>query len=217
MHLITAGDAAGKSKTTGAWGRFLLKDGSYSCQHLLGRSLLADDTTPKDELDALTMTSNLVWILTKMLEHWLDDYIALSDSQIALCWTTADKKRLSIFHRNRTVQIRRGIDLDKLYHVISEGNPSDVGTRPDTITVADVGPNSVWEIGLPWMNGTVEDAIAKGILTPVSQLRVKEEDEEDFNKGVIIERTSEILTRGHCALLSSNSRIDNVKERSEFY
>ena len=34
MHLITAGDAAGKSKTTGAWGRFLLKDDSYSCQHL---------------------------------------------------------------------------------------------------------------------------------------------------------------------------------------
>ena len=59
MDIITAGDAAEDSKIAAAWARFKLKDGSYSCQHLIGRSLLASSTTPKDELDALTMTANL--------------------------------------------------------------------------------------------------------------------------------------------------------------
>ena len=59
MDLITACDAAEDSKVAAAWARFKLRDGSYSCQHLIGRSLLANSTTPKDELDALTMTANL--------------------------------------------------------------------------------------------------------------------------------------------------------------
>ena len=216
MGLITAGDTAEKSKITGAWARFKLKDGSYSCQNLLGRSLMANSTTPKDELDALTMTTNLNWILRQMLVNWVDEEndISISDSTIALCWVSSEKKRLSLFHRNRTVQIRRAVDLKKLYHVVTDSNPADVGTRPSLVTEEDVGPESVWEIGYPWMTGTIDDAVRNGILTPISKLRVKEEQEEDFNKGVIIEKSQEILTRGHQVLL--NSRIENVKSRSEY-
>ena len=199
MGLITAGDTAEKSKITGAWARFKLKNGSYSCQNLLGRSLMANSTTPKDELDALTMTTNLNWILRQMLVNWVDEEndISISDSTIALCWVSSEKKRLSLFHRNRTVQIRRAVDLKKLYHVVTDSNPADVGTRPSLVTEEDVGPESVWEIGYPWMTGTIDDAVKNGILTPISKLRVKEEQEEDFNKGVIIEKSQEILTRGH--------------------
>ena len=216
MGLITAGDTAEKSKITGAWARFKLKNGSYSCQNLLGRSLMANSTTPKDELDALTMTTNLNWILRQMLVNWVDEEndISISDSTIALCWVSSEKKRLSLFHRNRTVQIRRAVDLKKLYHVVTDSNPADVGTRPSLVTEEDVGPESVWEIGYPWMTGTIDDAVKNGILTPISKLRVKEEQEEDFNKGVIIEKSQEILTRGHQVLL--NSRIENVKSRSEY-
>ena len=192
MDLINACEAAEDSKIAAAWARFKLTDGSYSCQHLIGRSLLASSTTPKDELDALAMTANLTWIVKQTLESWITSHISISDSQIALCWTTTEKKRLSLFHRNRTVQIRRAVDLDTLYHVVSEANPSDVGTRPSLITEKDVGPESIWEIGYPWMNGEINDAIENGILTPASMLRVKE---EDFNQGVIIEKSAEILTR----------------------
>ena len=108
------------------------------------------------------------------------------------------------------------MDLDTLYHVISEANPSDVGTRPSLITEKDVGPDSIWEKGHSWMNGEISDAIESGILTPASKLRVKEEEEEDFNQGVIFEKSAEILTRGHQVSLSVNSRVDNVKSRSNF-
>ena len=93
-----------------------------------------------------------------------------------------------------------------------------------TVGYGDIKPNTwqgkigcmTMDKGHMWMNGEISDAIERGILTPVSKLRVKEEEEEDFNQGVIFEKTAEILTRGHQVSLSVNSRIKNVKSRSEF-
>ena len=65
MEMIFAADAAEWIKIVGAWVRFRLDNGKFSCQLLIGRSLLADEngTIPKNELDSLTMGSNLSWIL----------------------------------------------------------------------------------------------------------------------------------------------------------
>ena len=50
MDLITGVDAAMDVKIVGVWCRFRLRDGGYSCQLLIGRSLLADEdgTIPKN-------------------------------------------------------------------------------------------------------------------------------------------------------------------------
>ena len=64
-------------------------------------------------------------------------------------------------------------------------NPADIGTRPHLVKITDVGPNSTWEKGLPWMNGEIDDAVEKGILTSVSKLRLNEEDEDSFKKGFV--------------------------------
>ena len=217
MDLIVAVDAAKEVKVVGAWGRFKLKDGGFSCQHIIGRALLADvdATIPKNELDALCMGSNLGWILRQTLDDWASSSILIGDSTIALCWVSSEKKRLSLFHRNRCVQIRRGTDLEIMYHVGSECNPSDVGTRPEAVKDTDVGPSSKWEKGLPWMRGEISDAVDKGILTPISRLRLNDEEEEDFKKGVVYGKTPEILTRGHPTVLI-NTRVENVKSRAEF-
>ena len=119
MDLIIAGDTAKEFiKICGVWARFKLKNGSYSNQHLIGRSLLGDEDSsiPKEELESLAMGSNLGWVVRQMLEKWVSDYIVISDSTISLCWVISKKKKLSLFHRNRSVQIRRGTDLDKLFH-----------------------------------------------------------------------------------------------------
>ena len=216
MDVIGAGDAAEYIKIVGVWARFRLKTGKYSCQLLIGRDLLAaeDSTIPKSELDVLTMTSNLLWIIRMALERWVTSYIAIGDSVITMCWVTSEKKRLSLYHRNRTVQIRRGIELDRLFHVISEENPADCGTRPAAVKDNHLGPDSAWEKGLEWMRGDIDDAISEGILTPVSQLRVKDEDEETYRDGFVFEKSQEILTRGHpCVLVSS--RVEQVKMRAE--
>ena len=215
MDLIVAGDAAEHLKIVGAWARFRLNDGKFSSQLLIGRSILAseDSTIPKDELDALTMASNLCWILRQALVKWVVSYIVIGDSTISMCWVTSEKKRLSLFHRNRTVQIRRGVDLDKLYHVVSKENPADCGTRPSAVKDDQVGPDSNWERGMEWMRGEIDDAISEGILTPVEKLRVSDEDEETYKDGFVFEKSQEILTRGHSVTLLG--RVDQVKLRAE--
>ena len=215
MNIITAVDTAEEVKVLCSYGRFKLKSGKYSCQLLMGRSLLSDDTIPKSELEALTLGSNLNWILKTMLADWIQSDILIGDSTIALCWTISEDKKLSLFHRNRAVQIRRGTDLDSLFHVRTEFNPADLGTRPHLVKDEDVGPNSQWENGLPWMKEEIEDAIEKGILTPAKNISVSGEEEEKFNKGFVFEKTQEILTKGHFAALAATN-IDKVVERAKF-
>ena len=152
LRLISCVDAA-SLLVMETWGGFKLKEGGYSNQFLIGRGLLPneDSTIPKRELDALTAGSNLTWMVRAALSSWVDEIIVCSDSTIALCWVTAEKKRLSLFHRNRAVQIRRGTELSQLYHVDTEHNPADLGTRPSKVKLTDVGPDSVWEQGCAWM------------------------------------------------------------------
>ena len=110
------------------------------------------------------MACNLSMIVRMALDDWMNSHIEFGDSSIALCWTTAEKKRLSLYHRNRCAQIRRATEVSNLYHCITDQNPCDLGTRPDLVKTYDVGPSSTWEKGLPWMNGSVEDAVKNGIL-----------------------------------------------------
>ena len=74
MHIIVAGDTASSFvKICGVWGRFKLRNGLYSCQHIISRSLLGDidSSIPKEELETLTMASNLGWIVQQMLDKWI--------------------------------------------------------------------------------------------------------------------------------------------------
>ena len=215
MSLIAAGDTAKNFiKVTGVWVRFKLKDGSYSCKHLISRTLLGniDSTLPKEEFDVLTMTSNLCWVTRNMLsDKWVEDYIILSDSTISLCWTVSEKNRLSLYHRNRSVQIRRGTELERLYHCSTDFMPADIGTRPEKVSVADIGPQSVWETGLPWMRGEICDAVADGILTPALELTMNKDEEDDYKKGFIFEKDNDVLTRGH--LVNSVDTLDKIQSR----
>ena len=215
VHLNAFVDAANKLKIVGVWARFLRKCGKYSSQLLIGRSLLSrGGTIPKEELEAMTIGSNLLAVCRKALEGWLEDYSLFSDSVISICWVTSEKKRLSLFHRNRVVQIRLHTDLEKIFHVRTDFNPADIGTRPDKVKEDDVGPNSIWEKGHDWMHNEFEEALKDDIIKPAKLLRLKDEEEEEFEKGLVFERTPEILVRGHFAF--SAVRIQKMMSRAEF-
>ena len=212
LRILVGGDTAGEVEMIGAWGGFRLTDGSFSCQHLLGRSLLTDanKSIAKLELDSLCGASNMKWIIRMALNDWVDTEILFNDSRIALFWTISENKRLGIFHRSRVLQIRRGTNLDHLYYVKSSHNPCDIGTRPDKLNAESVGPNSIWQNGHDWMSRDLSEAIAKETIVPALQLKMKPEEEESFNEGCIYERP-EILTRGH---VSSELRITKIEERA---
>ena len=215
MRLFIGADAAKENMMIGAWGSFKRRDGSWSCQFLLGRSVLADtnSTIPKNELQALTGGSNLGWVIRRALPEWVDKTIVFSDSVIALCWITSEKKQLGIFHRNRVIQVRRGTNLDDLYHCRTDQNPSDVGTRPNKVTPADVGPESRWNNGDEWMKSDLSQAIKVGTIKPASELRLTKDMEEDYSEGFLIEKQPDVLTRGHIA---NETRIRKLEERATF-
>ena len=216
MRVIIAADAANPAMVAGAWAGFRKTDGTWSCQLLLGRALLTaeDATIPKSELTALTCGSNLGWLIRNTLKDWVDSYILIGDSIITLCWVTSDKKRLSLFHRNRVIQIRRGTELEKMYHVRTDHNPADVGTRPDVVSIDDVQQNSKWISGSDWMKYDVKDAVDVGILKPVSDLRLNSKEEyDDFHDGCVFDRVPEILTRGH---VLNQRRLSLIQERASF-
>ena len=80
-----------------------------------------------------------MWVVKKALEEYVDENILVGDSTIAICWASNDKQRLSLFHRNRLIEIRRGTPIEQIFHC------------PDKYKEEDVGPATVWELGKPWM------------------------------------------------------------------
>ena len=217
MRLLTGVDAAKEGLMMGSWGGFKTKDGSWSNQLVLGRSLLArSESIPKDELEALCGGSNMAWVVRMALKEWVKTSILFGDSRIALCWLTSEKLRLSLYHRNRVLQIRRGTELDSVYHVMTEFNPADSGTRPSKVKLSDIGPDSRWENGDSWMRMDISQSVAQGILLPAADLRITQDEEPDFNQGLVFGDKDEILTRGHVSSQASKNRIQKVKEIAKF-
>ena len=213
MRMITVVDAAMSVVMVGIWVGFKRKNGEWSCQHLIGRALLAksESTIPKNELQGLTVGANLQWVVRQALNDWVHSSILVGDSEVALCWVTAENKPLAIFQRNRAIQVRRSMDLDDIYHVRTEFNPSDVGTRPGKVTLEDVGPGSRWEEGDDWMKQEIENVLEMEIIKPAKGLRIKDEEESEFRQGLIFERVPEILTRGH---VINERRVGLLEERA---
>ena len=149
LRLIGLSDAAKPIIMVGVWGGFELPDGSFSCRLIIGRSILSSDTTiPKLELDGACSVANLGWMVKNALKGWDVSYIQAADSTIALSWITSEQLRLSEFHRNRVVQIRRAVEIENIYHVRTELNVADCGTRPDKVKVEDVMAGSR-SVGMP--------------------------------------------------------------------
>ena len=80
------------------------------------------------------------------------------------------------------------------------------------MTADDVGPQSKWDVGLPWMRDSIENAIKDEILKPASSLSLNKEEEDSYKKGFIFEKGHEILTRGHLAF---PVKVQKAKQRLE--
>ena len=221
MRLIVCVDAAPELVVIWAGVGFELSTGEWSSAYLVGRCLLApvDSTIPKDELEALVAGSNLCWVVRNILSGWVDTYILAGDAQIPLFWILSEKKRLGLWHRSRVAQVKRGTDLDSLFHIKTEHNVADGPTRPDLFNMGtDLGPGSRWEMGMPWMTMKIEDVVAEGILTPVTDLVLKDEDRKVYEEGFVFEKTPDVLTQGHQVLAQAHlvDRVESVASRALF-
>ena len=212
IRLIGLSDAAKPIIMIGVWGGFLLPNGSYSCKLIMGRSILSGDITiPKLELDGTCAVANLGWVVRTALKGWDSSYVQAADSSIALSWITSEQLRLSEFHRNRVVQVRRAVEVENIYHVRTELNVADCGTRPDKVKVEDIMVGSRWHSGEFWMTLPIAEAVEDGSITPAKNLRISDTEKEDYREGIIFEKIPEVSTRGH---VLNKERISKIEERA---
>ena len=215
LRLISLSDAAEPVIMVGVWGGFLLPSGDYSCRLVIGRSLLsADMTIPKLELEGCNAAANLNWFVRKSLKDWPQEFLQGCDSTIALSWITSEELRLSQFHRNRVGQVRRAlVDLGNLYHVRTDVMAADCGTRPEKVCFEDILPGSKWHNGVPWMCWPLQKAIDEGCIRLATDLRLNDEEQKDFQEGVLFEKMPELLTRGHAI---NQLRVSEIEKRARF-
>ena len=222
MRLVVMVDAAEELLLVWAGNGFRRRNGTWSSAYLVGRSLLmnVESTIPKDEMEALVAGSNMLWLLRQILSRWVDTFVLIGDAQITLYWVLSEKKRLGLWHRTRAAQIRRGTPIENIYHIKSVANVADGPTRPDKLKIeTDLGPGSVWETGLPWMKLDLDDLVSDGLLTPATNIVLKDTEKREFEEGFVIDKTPDILTQGHVVnsdLTFTANRVDLVTSRAQF-
>ena len=152
LDLVVSVDASKDVAVAAVHARAERPDGSYHCRLLVAKSKLVHTTTvPRGELRAAAMGAVLGHAVKVDLGGRVRDIIFVTDSTIVLFWMAHDTRPLHTAVRNAVIEIRRLTDLAQWFHVASDNNVADVGTR--FLDVAEVGPDSEWITGRPWMSG----------------------------------------------------------------
>ena len=133
-----------------------LKVSTWSCALVASKSKLMKATVPRNELSAIMLGNELVYLVAKSIDPKVEDVIFATDSTIALscCCNPTQKLRLFVFSRVETIrkmiEWTTGCDLYlPLYHVDGELNISDLLTKKHDPTIEDLSTGSNWQTGYP--------------------------------------------------------------------
>ncbi len=152
VQTLEFGDASNVLVCVAIYVRFLRRNGSYSCQLLLGKTRLVPEnmSQPRGELYAAVVNTHAGEIVRKALYTYIKKSTKFTDSQIVLHWITNDARVLKPWVRNRCIEVRRLSDVSAWKYVKSADMIADIGTRPGA-TLEDIDQNSVWVNGFEWM------------------------------------------------------------------
>ena len=107
-------------------------------------------TIPRAELKSAVIGAITANVVSQNLDGRAGQVLFVTDSSVCLHWISQDDRPLHLGVRNAVLEIRRLSSVEQWFHVSSENNIADTGTR--AVEVADVDIHSVWQNGLPWMH-----------------------------------------------------------------
>ena len=156
VELLVSVDASEKIAISAVHSRILKKDGTYHCQLIAGKSkVVTGATIPRAELKAAVVGATLGHVVKKNFGELCSKMIYVTDSSIVLYWINQDERPMKIAIRNGVIEIRRFSLPDQWYHVETQNNIADLGTR--TATIEDISKGSEWQNGKPWMGLKFEE------------------------------------------------------------
>ena len=162
IRLLGMADAAEGAGGAAVYVGRKLVDGTWSCSLMASKSKLMKDTIPRNELSAILVLAELMYVVKKALGDDAGELIYTTDSTIALSWchNTAKKLRAFVFTRvesiRRLIQWTTNTDEIPLYHIEGAQNLADLLTKEHEIKVENVSKGSEWQDGLPWMKIDLE-------------------------------------------------------------
>ena len=124
-------------------------------------------TIPNLELDSLALTAALIQKCKLSLRN-VKKVFLMGDSVIALSWIKDNSPSIAAYQRRRCAIVRKYVDIDDCYHLRTNFNPADKGTRP-IVSIEEIGPESLYIKG-PSCLHDMEKSIEEGIITPISKL-----------------------------------------------
>ena len=156
MTLIVSCDSSQHIAIGSVHARFELRDNSFSCQLITAKSkLVKASSIPRGELKGAVLATVLGHTVLKNTKDYVEEILYVTDSTIVLYWITQDYRPLQASIRNSVIQINRLSVTSQWFHVETDNNVADIGTRP--VTVDDIKSNSSWQNGMNWMKKPRKD------------------------------------------------------------
>ena len=151
ISYIVSCDASEKIAIAAVHSRVEKKNGDFYVQLLCAKSRIVRNlTVPRAELKAAVTAAALSFCVRLNSKDAVEDVIYVSNSTICLYWLQQDQRPLQTGVRNGVLEVRRLTDINNWFHVASEDNVADIGTRSGT--AEDLRENSDWIRGKPWMS-----------------------------------------------------------------
>ena len=183
IETIEIADAGERLICAAVYVRFKRRNGTHSCQLILARTKVIHDLSiPRAELEAALLNTGSGHLVHLSLKERVKRSWKLTDSQVALHWINCIRYALKMWVRNRVVEINRLTTLESWYYVGSKQNIADLGTRKGA-QISDVGPDSCWINGLPWMSGFEQDFPVQ----KVEDLILSVKEKSDANKEKVVQ------------------------------
>ena len=151
FELICLCDASANICIACVYARSEMKDGSFRCQLITAKSKLVRGVSiPRAELKAATLGAVLSHTVKRNVSDHFKGITYATDNTITLYWINQDYRPLQVAVRNSVIEIRRFSLPEQWFHVRTDENIADLGTRPAAIE--EIMPGSEWQVGKPWMS-----------------------------------------------------------------
>ena len=149
--LLMSNDGSKDAMCVTAHLRWKLPSGKFTCKLYCAKTRvtpLKRTSIPRIEMQSLLMSARLSKTIQHHTTFRFDDIHYFLDSQCTLATLHKDSMALREFMGNRVPEILEIAPIEKIYHVPSKKNISDLGTRCDA-TCADIAEGSDWRNGQP--------------------------------------------------------------------
>ncbi|HIM99666.1 MAG TPA: hypothetical protein EYM61_00620 [Deltaproteobacteria bacterium] len=192
LRLIDVHDAAENICIMAIYAGFELDDGSWSNQLFFSRSTLSRLSIPRNELISSLLGAQGMYIAQIILGDKVISKIAFGDSSIVTCWECNIDSRQRMWLASRVREIRRLGESVERFHVPTDLNCVDIGTR-GLATLTDINADSVWYNGHKFMSFPLDKMLFKnggplktyeeisGALTPEQKSQIGTEELPEFD------------------------------------